>query len=201
MKILHIDSSVTGEKSVSRPLTKEAVAKLKAIHPDAEVVYRDLVKEPLRHYNAVLRMFGADIPNATPEQKEELETGKTILAEVQAAEVIVVGAPMYNFGIPSQLKAWIDLIAVPGVTFRYSSAGPEGLLGGRKVIVISSRGGAYGPGSPFEPADFQEKYLKTVFGFLGITDVEIIRAEGIGGGPERAAEAIAGAKKEIEKLS
>ena len=201
MKILHIDSSVTGEKSVSRPLTKATVAKLKALHPDAEVVYRDLVQEPLRHYTAVLRMFGAEISNATPEQTQELESGKKILAEVKAADVIVVGAPMYNFSIPSQLKAWIDLFCVPGETFSYSAEGPKGLLGGRKVYIISSRGGAYGPGSPFEAADFQEKYLKTVFGFLGITDVEVIRAEGIGGGPEKAAVAIEAAKGEIEKLS
>ena len=201
MKILHIDSSVTGEKSVSRPLTKDTVAKLKKLHPDAEVVYRDLVNEPLRHYTAVLRMHGADITNPTPEQTHELETGKKILAEVQAADVIVVGAPMYNFGVPSQLKAWIDLFCVAGVTFRYSAAGPEGLLGGKKVIIVSSRGGAYGPGSPYEPADFQEKYLKTVFGFLGITDIEVIRAEGIGGGPEKAAAAVAGAKEQIEKLA
>ena len=199
MKILHIDSSVTGAKSVSRPLTAATVARLKALHPEAEVVYRDLVAEPLRHYTAVLRQFGADFSDATAEQKHELESGKAILAEVQAADKIVVGAPMYNFGIPSQLKAWIDLLAVPGVTFRYSAAGPEGLLGGRKVIVVSSRGGAYGPGSPYEAADFQEKYLKTVFGFLGITDVEVVRAEGLGS-PDKAAAAIEGAKAEIEKL-
>ncbi len=200
MNILHIDSSVTGEKSVSRPLTKDVVTKLKSLHPDAKVVYRDLAAEPLQHYTAVLRQFGADY-DGTPEQKHELETGKKILEEFQAADTIVIGAPMYNFSIPSQLKAWVDMLAVPGVTFRYTSAGPEGLLGGRKIIIVSTRGGAYGPGSPYEAADFQEKYLKTVFGFLGIKDFEVIRAEGIGGGPEKTAAAVEAAKQEINKLT
>ncbi len=200
MKILHIDSSVTGEKSVSRPLTEQTVAKLKSLHPDAEVVYRDLIADPLRHYTAVIRMFGDD-KVVTPDQKHELETGKQILEEFQAASTIVIGAPMYNFGIPSQLKAWIDNLAVPGVTFRYTSTGPQGLLGGRKIIIVSTRGGAYGPGSPFEAADFQEKYLKSVFGFLGITDIEVIRAEGVAGGPEKATAAIAGARQQIANLA
>ncbi|HEY4355343.1 MAG TPA: NAD(P)H-dependent oxidoreductase [Acidobacteriaceae bacterium] len=200
MKILHIDSSVTGEKSVSRPLSKETVARLQSLNPGAEVVYRDLVAEPLRHYTAVLRLFGADLPDGTPEQKHELAAGKEILAEFQAADVIVIGAPMYNFGIPSQLKAWFDLLCVPGVTFRYSSAGPEGLLGGRRVIVISTRGGLYGPGSPYEPADFQEKYIKQVFAFLGIPEVEIIRAEGIGRA-DKATAVLAAAKEQIANLT
>lgn len=200
MKILHIDSSVTGEKSVSRQLTRETVAKLKSLHTEAEVVYRDLVTEPLGHYTAVLRQFGADY-KGTPEQTHELETGKHILEEFQAADTIVVGAPMYNFSIPSQLKAWIDLLAVPGVTFRYTPSGPEGLLGGRKIIVVSSRGGAYGPGSPYESADFQERYLKAVFGFLGIKEIEVIRAEGAGRDPEKAAAAIEGAKQQIAQLA
>ena len=199
MKILHIDSSVTGEKSVSRQLTRETIAKLRALHPKAEVVYRDLVDDQLRHYTAVLRRFGADY-NGNPEEMKELEVGKAILQEFQAADIIVVGAPMYNFSIPSQLKAWIDLLAVPGVAFRYSSAGPEGLLGGRRIIIASSRGGAYGPGSPFEAADFQEKYLKQVFGFLGIMEIEIIRAEGAARDPEKLAAALTGARQQIAKL-
>ena len=200
MKILHIDSSVTGQKSVSRPLTQATVDALKAKNPGAEVTYLDLVEKPLRHYAAVLRNFGADAPNLNAEQKEELATGKQILADFQAADTIVIGAPMYNFSIPSQLKAWVDHLAVPGVTFKYGPNGPEGLLGGRKIIVISTRGGKYGPGSPYEVADFQEKYLKTLFGFLGVKDIQVIRAEGIGSGPDAAAAAIADAKAEIAKL-
>jgi FMN-dependent NADH-azoreductase len=197
MKILHLDSSVSGAQSVSRPLSKATAAKLVANNPGAEVSYRDLVAEPLRHYTAVLRVHGITLDVATPEQKHELETGETILAEFLAADVVVVGAPMYNFSIPSQLKAWVDLICVAGKTFSYSSAGPAGLCGGKKVIVVSSRGGKYGETSPM---DFQEGYLKTIFGFLGITDVTIIRAEGIGYGSDAANAAIEGANAEIAKL-
>jgi FMN-dependent NADH-azoreductase len=199
MKILHIDSSVTGAKSVSRPLSKEATAKL-ATAPGSTVTYRDLVGEPLSHYTAVLRVHGATPELHTPAQKAELAMGETILAEFLAAETIVIGAPMYNFAIPSQLKAWIDLICVAGKTFSYGADGPKGLCGGKKVIIVSSRGGKYGPGSPAAGMDFQENYLKTVLGFLGITDITIIRAEGIGYGPEVAKAAIEGAKAEIAKL-
>jgi FMN-dependent NADH-azoreductase len=200
MKILHLDSSVTGAQSVSRPLTQETAAKLLASNPGAEVVYRDLVDEPLRHYTAVLRIHGATPDTHTPEQKHELVTGEKILAEFLAADVVVVGAPMYNFSIPSQLKAWIDLICVAGKTFSYGAEGPKGLCGGKKVIIVSSRGGLYGEGSPFAANDFQEKYLKAVFGFLGITDITIIRAEGVAYGPDAAKAAIEGAKAEIAKL-
>ena len=200
MKILHIDSSVTGEKSVSRPLSAEAAEKLKAANPGAEYVYRDLTKNTLRHYTAVLRLYGDDVPQVTPEQKAELETGKEILAEFLSADTVLIGAPMYNFNIPSQLKAWIDLIAVPGTTFRYGANGPEGLCGGKRIIVISSRGGLYGPGSPTEAFDHQEKYLRHVFGFLGIPEIEVITAEGVAYGPDKAAEAVSSAKAKIAQL-
>jgi FMN-dependent NADH-azoreductase len=199
MKILHIDSSVTGAKSVSRPLTAATVARLLELNPGAEVTYRDLVTEPLRHYTAVIRMFGADATDLDAEQKHELATGEALLTEFLAADVVVVGTPMYNFAIPSQLKAWVDHLAVQGKTFRYSSAGPEGLCGGKRIIVVSSRGGQYGPGSPYEAADFQEKYLKLFFGFLGIKEVEVVRAEGVGRPDVREA-AIASAKQQIAEL-
>ena len=200
MKILHIDSSVTGAKSVSRPLSKEAAAKLLASNPGATITYRDLVGEPLSHYTAVLRVHGVTPETATPAQKLELETGETILAEFLAADTVVVGAPMYNFSIPSQLKAWIDLLCVAGKTFSYGAEGPKGLCGGKKIVVVSSRGGLYGAGSPAAPMDFQENYLKTVFGFLGITDITIIRAEGVAYGPDAAKAAIESAKAAIASL-
>ncbi len=201
MKILHLDSSVTGSSSVSRPLTADAAETLKAANPGAEYVYRDLVKNTLRHYTAVLRSHGADqLEQVTPEQKAELETGKEILEEFTSSDIILIGAPMYNFGVPSQLKAWIDLICVAGTTFKYGANGPEGLCGGKKVIVISSRGGLYGPGSPFEPFDHQEKYLRDVFTFLGIKDVTVITAEGVAYGPEKATEAVSAAKAKIAAL-
>lgn len=201
MKILHLDSSVTGEKSVSRPLTQAAAAKLKSLHPDAEYVYRDLVKNTLRHYTAVLRLYGEDVSQTTDQQKAELESGKEILEEFLSADIVLIGAPMYNFSVPSQLKAWMDLVAVSGKTFRYGASGPEGLCGGKKLIVISSRGGKYGPGSPVETWDHQEQYLRHFFTFLGVKDFTVIRAEGVAMGPEKAAEAVAEAKQQIEQLS
>ncbi len=199
MKILHLDSSVTGEKSVSRPLTQEAAGKLKALYPDAEYVYRDLIKEPLRHYTAVVRFYGKDETNLTAEQKRELATGEELLQEFRSADVVLIGAPMYNFGIPSQLKAWIDHLAVPGVAFRYGANGPEGLFGGKRIIVISSRGGLYGPGSPTQTWDHQEAYLRQVFQFFGITDITVITAEGVGS-PANRDKAIADAKEKIVAL-
>ena len=200
MKILHLDSSVTGEKSVSRPLSKEAAEKLQSLNPGAEYIYRDLVKNTLRHYTAVLRLYAEDLSQVTDQQKAELETGKEILEEFLSADIVLIGTPMYNFGIPSQLKAWVDLICVSGKTFRYGASGPEGLCGGKRIILISSRGGKYGPGSPVETWDHQETYLRHVFTFLGIPQIEVIRAEGVGAGPEKAAEAVAAAKAKIAEL-
>ena len=200
MKILHIDSSVTGEKSVSRPLSQDAAQALKAANPGAEYTYRDLVKNTLRHYTAVLRLYGDTVEQVTPEQKAEMETGEEILNEFLASDLILLGAPMYNFSVPSQLKAWIDLICVAGKTFRYGANGPEGLCGGKRLVVISSRGGLYGPGSPFETFDHQEKYLRDVFTFLGVKDISVITVEGAAFGPEKAQAAIAAAKEKIDAL-
>ncbi len=201
MKILHLDSSVTGEKSVSRPLTQAAAERLKALYPDAEYSYRDLVKNTLRHYTAVLRLYGDDISQVTEQQKAELETGTELFDEFMVSDVVLIGAPMYNLNIASQLKAWIDLVVVPGKSFRYGANGAEGLCGGKRVIIISTRGGMYGPGSPFENYDFQEKYLRAMLGFLGIQDITVITAEGIAMGPEKTQEAVAAAKQKIEQLS
>ena len=200
MKILHLDSSVTGDKSVSRPLTAAAAEQLKKVNPGAAYVYRDLTKNTLRHYTAVLRQYGEDLQQITPEQKAEMESGKEILDEFLSADTVLIGAPMYNFGIPSQLKAWIDLVCVPGTTFKYGANGPEGQCGGKKVVVISTRGGMYGPGSPFEPFDHQQKYLRDVFTFLGVKDITVITAEGVAQGPEKAEAAVQAAKTQIAEL-
>ncbi len=200
MKILHLDSSVTGDKSVSRPLTAAAADQLKKVNPGAEYVYRDLVKNTLRHYTAVLRLHGENLEQVTPEQKAEMETGKQILDEFLSADIVLIGAPMYNFSVPSQLKAWIDLICVAGTTFKYGPNGPEGQCGGKKVVVISTRGGMYGPGSPFEPFDHQQKYLRDVFTFLGVKDITVITAEGVAQGPEKAEAAVTAAKTQIAHL-
>jgi FMN-dependent NADH-azoreductase len=179
MKLLHIDSSALGRYSVSRELSAAIVAGWKRHHPDLDVVYRDLAAEPLPHWSPVA---DAADPAAVASQ--------AVLDEFFAADVVVIGAPMYNFNVPSSLKAWIDRILVAGKTFRYTEKGPEGLAGGRKVIIASSRGGFYGPESPLAHQDFQESYLRHVFGYMGITDLEFVRAEGIGLGPDHRAKAL-----------
>lgn len=168
MNLLHIDSSALGTLSVSRPLTAEIVANLRKNNPGLHVEYRDLAADPLPHWQPV---SGAS--------REPSAANQAILDQFVRADIVVIGAPMYNFGVPSQLKAWIDVLAVPGQTFSYGANGPEGLAGPKRIIVVSSRGGIYSEGAA-KAMDFQETYLRAFFGFIGITDVEFIRAEGIG---------------------
>jgi FMN-dependent NADH-azoreductase len=201
MKLLHVDSSILGPGSVSRQLSAEIVAAERKLHPGLDVIYRDLAAEPVGHLSgAHLAAAQGAIPEAAPLQRD-LAAGVAALDEFLAADIVVVGAPMYNFGVPSQLKAWIDRLAVEGKTFRYSEKGAEGLAGGKRVIVASSRGGFYGPQTPIAFLDHQENYLRGVFGFFGITDVTFIRAEGIALGPDQRAKAIAAAKSEIAGLA
>lgn len=197
MKILKVDSSTNGGDSVSRELTNIIVEKLKSDNPDADIVTRDLGTEPLAHLNPIttgaIRM-GED--DWTDDMKAAAPAEKAILEEFLSADVVVIGAPMYNFTIPSALKSWIDRLGVPRVTFRYSENGPEGLAGGRKIIVASARGGNYGDDSPM---DFQEGLLETFFNFIGIDDITVIRAEGVGM-PEGRKKAMASAKEQIAAL-
>lgn len=201
MKILHVDTSITGPASVSRTLSAEIVEIERLRHPDAEVIVRDLAAKPIGHLSGA-HLLAAQ--GTVPEEellRNDLAAGQGALEEFLAADVVVVGAPMYNFTIPSQLKAWIDRIAVPGATFRYTEKGPEGLAGSKKLIVASSRGGFYGPGTPAEAIDHQETYLRAIFGFFGITDVTIVRAEGIALGEQARAKAIDGARGVIASLA
>ena len=179
MTILKIDSSITGEQSVSRQLTTAVVDQLVAQNLDQRVIERDLANEPLDHLT--LAAFA--------------DTG--VLNEFLAADTIVIGAPMYNFGVPSQLKAWIDRIAIAGKTFRYTEAGPEGLAGDKRVIIAISRGGFYDDGHALEHV---ETYLRGVFGFLGITP-EFVQANGIAVGPEARDAGIANGLAEVERLA
>ncbi|HET8899167.1 MAG TPA: NAD(P)H-dependent oxidoreductase [Rhodanobacteraceae bacterium] len=185
MNLLHIDSSALGAQSISRQLSAAVVAHWRRHHPNAQVRYRDLAAAPVPHW----------LPTADGRAPDLL--GRALLDEFLAADVVVVGAPMYNFGIPSQLKAWIDRLAVPGETFRYTAQGPQGLAGGKRIIVASSRGGLYSNGAA-AATDFQEPYLRTVFGFFGIRDVEFIRAEGVALGVEQRQQAIEAALASIE---
>ncbi|MQW88289.1 FMN-dependent NADH-azoreductase [Sinorhizobium saheli] len=200
MNILHIDSGILGEHSVSRRLTAAIVSQIKADHPEAQTTYRDLVVERVPHLTGAQIMAPADLAGVEPALAEDIRIGRLMLEEFLAADTVVVGAPMYNFSIPSQLKAWIDRLAVSGKTFRYTEAGPEGLAKGKKVIVVSTRGGHYSAG-PAAAMDHQESYLRTVFGFFGITDVEFVRAEGLNLGADQKQSAIAEAEKTIAEGS
>jgi FMN-dependent NADH-azoreductase len=178
MKVLHIDSSILGDNSASRVLSREVVSRLSAQHPHAEIKYLDLAAAALPHLSG--RSLGQ------LDQDESAQSAQA-LNDFLAADVIVIGAPMYNFTIPSQLKAWIDRVVVAGKTFRYTQAGPEGLAKGKRVLVGLARGNVYPPGSP---AEFAESYLKHVFGFIGVTDVEFVRADGLGLSPEHREKAM-----------
>lgn len=198
MKLLHIDSSVLGDNSVSRQLTAQTVAQWKARHPDAEVSYLDVAAQAPSHLNVDSLGFRLPAGSALTEvQQRENAISEALVTQFLAADVIVVGAPLYNFSIPSQLKAWIDRICQVGRTFKYTDKGPQGLAGGKTVIVVSTRGGKYSTSDAGNAMEHQESYLKTVFGFLGITDVRIVRAEGLNMGPEAKAEALGSAEKDL----
>jgi FMN-dependent NADH-azoreductase len=186
MKLLHIDSSVLGENSASRSLTAAIVARLRIEHAGIEVVHRDLAAQTLPHFTPVLE-------EGHPCGARNAE----ILDEFLAADIVVVGAPMYNFSIPSQLKAWIDRILAAGKTFRYTEKGPEGLAGGKRVIIASARGGIYSDATG-KTSDFQEAYLRRIFGFMGIDEPEFVRAEGLNLGVDQRQAALANARRQIE---
>ena len=190
MNILHLDSSLAKEGSASRELSAAIVRTQRERYPQAKVTYRDLAAAPLAHFGAEhMSLRGAAEPALGAEQQRDFDEGVKALDEFLAADVVVIGAPMYNFSIPSQLKAWIDRIALPGKTFKYTAEGPKGLAEGKQVIVASSRGGRYF-NTPGEVMDHQESYLRAVLGFIGITDIEFVRAEGMGMGAEARANAL-----------
>jgi FMN-dependent NADH-azoreductase len=185
VKLLHVDSSILGDHSVSRKISAAAVAALRDAIPGLEVVYRDLDAAPAPHQSgALLAARGLSPDQRNPEQARDVADADAVLDEFLAADIVVLGVPMYNFGIPSQLKSWIDHLAVAGKTFSYSEKGVQGLAGGKRVILASSRGGFYVPDSPAASLQHQESYLRGFFGFIGITDVEIVGAEGVNISPD-----------------
>lgn len=204
MKLLHIDTSILGAGSVSRELSALIVAKLTAGAP-AEVVYRDLAADDLPHLSP------ATLPGAHPlsamagplagSAQVVRETSDRILEEFLAADTVVIGVPMYNFTIPSQLKAWIDRIVVPGKTFRYGANGPEGLVGDKRVIVAVARGGFYGAETQAASAEHAERYLRTVLAFMGIADPEFVLAEGLAAGDSSKAKGVAAARDAVGQIA
>jgi FMN-dependent NADH-azoreductase len=180
--ILHIDSSITGDNSASRAISAKIVDQLKSAQWGEEIVYRDLAAEPLPHLT--LDAF-AD---------------SSVLDEFLAADTIVIGAPMYNFTLATQLKAWIDRIMVAGKTFHYTANGPEGLAGGRRVIIALARGGFYGEGTPAAPLEHLESYLRGIFNFIGI-DPEFVAADGLAISPEQREQSVSQALGETLRLA
>jgi FMN-dependent NADH-azoreductase len=204
MKLLHIDSSILGGNSASRSVASAAVERLRQTAPDVDVRYRDLAVADLPHLT--LANLPTDHPiaaGATSEPtavQQERAASQAALNEFLTADIVVIGAPMYNFTIPSQLKAWIDRILVPGKTFQYRAEGVEGLARGKRVIVAISRGGLYGQGTPFAAAEHVESYLQAVFGFIGVTDLTFIVAEGIQMGPEQRTKTLDAALQKATEL-
>ena len=192
--ILLIQSSSNLASSVSRDLSESYIKDYKAAHPDATVTERDLVTAPIPHLGVDLLggFFGK--PEAlTDAQKAALAVSDTLVKEIEDASLIVIGVPMYNFSIPSALKAWIDHVIRAGRTFRYTDTGPQGLVTGKKAVLFLASGGVYSEG-PYKPYDFQETYLRAILGFIGLTDVTVVRAEGLALGAESATKAVADAR-------
>ncbi len=201
MKILHIDSSILGANSASRQLTAEVVANLTAANADATVEYLDLAVNAPPHLGADAIGFRTGQAAATDAERAQNAISEQLVSQFLAADVLVIGAPFYNFTIPSQLKAWIDRVLQAGRTFRYTANGPEGLAGDKQVIVVESRGGIYSTTEAGRAKEHQETFLQAIFGFVGITNVQFIRAEGLAMGPEARAAGMAAAQAQIAALS
>lgn len=198
MKLLHIDSSITGDASVSRELTARTVAAWVATHPGTEVQHLDLAAQVVPHLGADALGFRTGQAAATDAQRRENALSEALVTQFLAADVVVIGAPLYNFTIPTQLKAWIDRVAQAGRTFAYTEQGPKGLAGGKTVVVALTRGGVYSTSDAGRAMEHQETYLQTVMGFMGITDVRFVRAEGVAMGPDAKAQALTVAAQDIE---
>jgi FMN-dependent NADH-azoreductase len=195
--VLAISSSALGDASASNELVRETVAALRAENPDLKAVARDLGADPIPHLtlDSATAIRGGEPAN--PAQTAARDLSDTLVEELKAAEIVVIGAPMYNFGIPSTLKAWFDYVLRAGLTFRYAETGPEGLLNGKRAIVVETRGGFYSEGAA-QPMDSQEPHLRTLLGFMGIKDVTFVRAEKLAFGPEARDAAIEAALGELK---
>jgi FMN-dependent NADH-azoreductase len=198
--ILHINSSIRSAGSVSRQLSSEFVSKWKAANPGDVVIERDLARNPVPHLTE--QMMGAFFTPAdqrSPEQARTIELADALVAELLRADLIVLGAPMYNFSISSALKAWIDHVTRAGVTFNYTETGPVGLVTGKKVYLFTASGGIYSEG-PAQTMNFQETYLRAVLGFIGLTDIAVVRAEGLAMGEPSVEAALSQGRQTIDGL-
>lgn len=203
MKILHVDSSITGTRSVSRELTALIVAQLGG-SDQHEITYRDVVAEDLPHFTAVAAPSAHPLANAAPAldqaQQAQRDTSDAILKEFIEADTVVIGVPMYNFTLPSVLKAWIDRIVIPGTTFTYGPNGPEGLAGEKRVILAIARGGYYGEEAAFQSAEHAESLLRAALGFIGVKTIETVIAEGLSVADSRE-KAIASARYAVQQIA
>jgi FMN-dependent NADH-azoreductase len=198
--LLHINSSVRNAGSISRQLTAEFLEKWKAAEPGTKIVERDLAAHPLPHLaEETLGAFFTPAEKRSPEQVRAAQLSDQLVAELAAADVILIGAPMYNFSVSSGLKAWIDHVARAGLTFKYTESGPVGLLQGKKVYVFTSRGGVYSQG-PAKSMDFHETYLRGVLGFIGLTDITFVHTEGLAMGEDAAAKAVSQTRTAMDAL-
>ena len=199
MRLLHIDSSILGANSVTRSLSAQISAQWQASHPGTTVEHLDLAVHTPNHLSADALGFRLPPSDAalSDAQRAENAVSEQLVLQFLAADVVVIGAPLYNFTIPTQLKAWIDRICQAGRTFKYTDKGPVGLAGGKTVVVALGRGGVYSTSEGGQAMEHQESYLRVVLGFLGITDVRFVRAEGLAMGPDAKAAALASAAQEI----
>ena len=201
MKLLHLDSSILGGNSASRQVSAAIVDQLAKATPDLDIVYRDLAAAPLSHLSGEHLAARQGAVPESPATQKEIAASQAVLDEVLGADIVVIGAPMYNFSIPSQLKAWIDRVVIAGKTFRYGANGVEGLLSNKKAFIASSRGNVYTAGSPAAALEHHESYLTGVLAFIGMTDVTIVRAEGLALGPEVREAAMTKARANIAALA
>jgi FMN-dependent NADH-azoreductase len=201
MQLLHIDTAITGAQSVTRQLTADIVRTWQAAHPNTQVQYLDLAVNAPSHLSAQSLGFRTGQAAATDIERQENALSEALVSQFLASDVIVIAAPFYNFTIPTQLKAWIDRIAQAGRTFKYTEKGPVGLAGGKTVIVAVSRGGVYSTSEGGRALEHQEGFLRTIFGFMGITDVRFVRAEGMAMGPDSKSAGLAAAENQIRALA
>lgn len=199
LKVLAITSSALGDASASNKLVNDTIDQLKSRNADLQLTVRDLGAGQVPHLDldGATAIRGGEPANAAQAAAQKLSD--ELIAEVKAADVLVIGAPMYNFGIPSTLKSWFDYVLRAGVTFRYTEAGPEGLMTGKRAIIVATRGGLYSEG-PAKPMDSQEPHLRTMLGFIGITDVTFVYAEKLAFGPEAREASIGEAERKLEEL-